>query len=49
MHGKLFEDQRVPEPGRIGGYRAISKGMFPQIEKELRERGWLRMDELVTA
>ena len=38
---RLFEDGTLPEPGRLGGKRAIPSSMIPRIVDALRARGWL--------
>lgn len=41
---RLFQDGTLPDPGRVGLYRAIPRSWFPRIIDELRNRGWLPAD-----
>ena len=45
---RLFEDGTLPEPGRLGGNRAIPSSMLPSIVDALRARGWLPQPEAAT-
>jgi len=40
--GRLFETGVIPEPPRFSGRRAIPVALIPQIEAELKSRGWIR-------
>ena len=38
---RLYEDQTLPEPPRVGNQRAILRESIPRIAMALQQRGWL--------
>jgi len=46
---RLYEDGTLPEPGRLGGKRAIPSVTLPTIVDALRARGWLPQQEAAHA
>jgi len=39
---RLFERRLMPEPERVGHVRLIPEGWLPEMERVLREHGWLK-------